>query len=223
MKKYIVLALILAVFTASQVCAETLNLTALPTQQAGGYYVGAVPGNINGGTSANYYCDDFLTHTSVPNSFTVLVSSLSNISGTKFYNVSDPAGSLKKYEQVGWLMYEMNITPPNTPAIAAIQFAMWDVFTPTAPIYGTQNGTTFADSAYWLDASAKINPNSYDFSQMRIYTAQPASSNQEFIGGKVSAVPEPSTWLLICLGFVVLMVCRKRQQDVQEAQLLCRW
>ena len=218
MKKYIVLALILAVFTASQVYAETatLNLQTLPTQQAGGYYVGAIGGNI-GGTQANYYCDDFSTHTAVPSSFTVLVSTLSNITGTKFANQPN---ALIKYEQVGWLMYEMQINPANT---AAIQFAMWSVFTPSTPIYGTPSGTTFADSAYWLDASAKINPNSYDFSQMRIYTASPnAGSNQEFIGGNVSAVPEPSTWLLICLGFVVLMVYRKRQQDVQGAQLPCR-
>ena len=118
MKKYIVIALVLTVFAASNVCAETLNLTTMPVLKANGYYVGAVGGNINGGTKANYYCDDFATSTNVPSSFAVLVSTLSNISGTKFYSQTD---TLKKYQQVGWLMYQMEINPINT---AAIQFAM---------------------------------------------------------------------------------------------------
>jgi len=201
MKKYIIIAFILAVFTASQVCAETLNLQTLPTQTAGGYYVGAVGGNINGGTRANYYCDDFATTTRVPSSFAVLISTLSNISGTKFFSQSE---SLKKYQQVGWLMYQMEINPIKT---AAIQFAMWSVFTPGSP--------TFEDSAAWLDASGMINAGSYDFSQMRIYTAT-TTINQEFVGGKVSAVPEPAEWLLLIigLGLITYSVYGNREKGV---------
>ncbi|MFA5179777.1 MAG: PEP-CTERM sorting domain-containing protein [Syntrophales bacterium] len=199
MKKCIVMALILAVFAVSNVCAETLNLTTLPVLKANGYYVGAIGGNINGGTRANYYCDDFATTTNVPSSFTVLVSTLSNISGTKFFSQTD---SLKKYQQVGWLMYQMEINPLKT---AAIQFAMWSVFTPSSP--------TFEDSAAWLDASTRIDAASYDFSQMRIYTAT-NTINQEFVGGHVglSAVPEPAEWLLLMIGLGLITYSVRRNR-----------
>ena len=118
MKKYITVALIFAVFAVAPVYAETLNLTTLPVLKANGYYVGAVGGYITGGTKANYYCDDFATSTAVPSSFTVLVSTLSDISGTKFSSQTD---ALKKYQQVGWLMYQMEINPTKTAAIQVIR------------------------------------------------------------------------------------------------------
>ncbi len=187
---------------SAPVFADTLNLTTLPVTQAGGYYVGAVGGNLNGGTSANYYCDDFSTITYVPGSFSVLVSSLSNISGTKF---AGQTNALAKYEQVGWLMYEMQINPTE---IAGLQFAMWSVFDPSAPTYG--------DSASWLDASTQINPASYDFSNMRIYTPT-NSQNQEFVGGSVTATtPEPRQWalLIVGLGLITFFGYDRRKQSV---------
>ena len=101
-------------------------------------------------------------------------------------------------------MYQMQINPA---AVAAIQFAMWSVFDPSAP--------TYADSAAWLAASQKINAASYDFSKMRIYT--PTNTvNQEFVGGTVTALaPELSEWMLLIvgLGLITLSLYRRREED----------
>jgi hypothetical protein len=209
--KYIVLALIFAVFTASPIFAETLNLTTLPVTIANGYYVGAVGGNINGGTKANYYCDDFATTTYVPSSFTVLISTLDNLSGTKFYGQTD---SLKKYQQVGWLMDQMEINPLDGNRVAAIQSAMWLVFNPTNPTL-VQYAHNFVESATWLTSSASVvNAGGYNFSHMRIYTPV-GTNNQEFVG-RVTAVPEPAEWalLIIGLGILTFSAYRNRQKGV---------
>lgn len=197
MKRYLVFVAAAAVLAASPVLAETLNLTTLPTTTANGYYVGALGGNITGGTSGNYYCIDFNSTSYVPSSFSVLVSSLSNISGTRFASATN---ALTKYQQVAWLMYEMQINPSQT---AAIQFAMWSIFYSATP--------TYAGAAAWVDASTKINASDYDFSKVRIYTPT-GGGNQEFMGGSVTlaAAPEPGEWALILLGLGVLGYALKR-------------
>ena len=196
-KRYLVLALMLVTLAASPVFAETLNLTTLPTTTANGYYVGAIGGNITGGTAGNYYCIDFNSTSYVPSSFSVLVSSLSNISGTRF---ASQTNALAKYQQVAWLMYEMQINPTQT---AAIQFAMWSIFYSATP--------TYEGSAAWVDASTKINASDYDFSKVRIYTPT-GTGNQEFMGGSVTlaAAPEPGEWVLILLGLGLMAYALKR-------------
>ena len=102
----------------------------------------------------------------------------------------------------------MNQLEINPTKIADIQFAMWSVFTPSGV-------PTFGDSAAWLAASTKINASSYDFSNMRIYTAK-GTINQEFVGGSVTAVPEPAEWmmLIIGLGLITYSVYRNRTKGV---------
>ena len=81
-----------------------------------------------------------------------------------------------------------------------------------------------------------LSGNNLDQLSVSSFVGATASSNEFFVarfrgfenGGsdKVPgfySVPEPSTWLLICLGFVGLMVFRNRQQDVQESELLYKW
>jgi hypothetical protein len=66
-----------------------------------------------------------------------------------------------------------------------------------------------------LNAANTVDLTGYDFSNIRIFTAKPANSNQEFITGTITtlpeSVPEPATFLLFGSGAVGLIVIRKRR------------
>ncbi len=199
--KKIVLALVAAsclwVCGAGAVLADTLNLQSLPSDMFQGYYVGPVSGNLNGGAQTGFVCDDFLTETYVPSSFPVQVSTLADISQTKF---GGQPNALFKYQEVAWLLNQMNSNPTQ---VGPIQFAIWNVFTPSTPDpAGTQD---------WINAAASINPAEWDFSSMRIYTAT-TTRNQEFVGGGATSVPEPGLILLLGFGLAGLGMLEGRRR-----------
>jgi len=184
----------LCVFYIGVVHADTINLTGLPSTTYSGYYVGGLTGNINGGYSMQFYCDDFATTTYVPSSFAVAINNLSDISQTKFGGTTD---ALLKYQQVGWLLGEM----ANHPAeVGPIQFAAWSILTPSTP--------AVPGASEWVAAARGINPANYDFSSVRIYTAT-NTKNQEFVSGGAHALPEPNVLPLFCLGFFALFLYTK--------------
>jgi hypothetical protein len=186
-KTYLVLIItgFILMFSAGAGLADTLNLLTLPPTTYGGYYVGGVGGNVNGGYTMTFYCNDFSATTYVPSSFAVAVSTLSDLSQTKFGGASN---ALSRYQQASWLISQMESNPSQA---GPIQYALWSVFTPSTPVV--------AGSADWLNAAQSINPANFDFSSTRIFTAT-NTSNQEFMSGGANAVPEPSIVFLLVFG-----------------------
>ncbi len=171
--------------------ADNLNLLTLPSATYSGSYVGAVGGNLNGGYSMKFYCDDFATTTYVPSSFAVAVSTLSNLSQTKFGGAPN---AVSMYQQAGWLISQMESNPSQ---VGQIQFALWNVFNSSAP--------DPAGSSDWLNAARSIDASKFNFSSVRVYTAT-NTVNQEFISGGAHALPETDVLPLICFGFIALFV-----------------
>ncbi|MCX8022963.1 MAG: hypothetical protein N2745_09345 [Syntrophorhabdaceae bacterium] len=193
MKKYsfyrviLFFVLLLLVIITDGRADNILNLRTLPNTTYYGYYVGAIGGNIDGGYAMKFYCNDFSTTTYIPSSFAVAISTLSDLSQTKFGGSPD---ALLKYQQAGWLISQMESNPSQ---VGPIQFAIWNLFSndvPTVP--GAQD---------WLASARSINTSSFNFSEIRVYTPT-NTRNQEFIGGTVHSLDEPSVLILIIAGLL---------------------
>jgi hypothetical protein len=199
--------LILLLFTGAAYAYDTMYLDGLPLNTAmasdgNTYYIGPARGNLNLGlnnpnSTYAFTCDDFFPRTYVPGTYPVNVSTFDSLMNVKFRDTSNNP-LLTEYKQAAWLVQQLQTNPSS---VAPIQFAIWNIFTPTAPDYAGQEA--------WITAATNaIALSNYNFSDVRVYTpiSLPNSNQQEFM----SAAPIPAAIWLFGAGLVGLVGVRRK-------------
>ena len=140
MTKTLFLLLFAIVFFSQSAKADPVSLTINNggSITSGGVYVG--PYNFtSGGQSLQLVCDTFLNEVYPPETWTANTAPVGGGSGL-FGSTSSA-----QYQQGAWLVQQMFANLGNTPAVADIQWALWDIFDPgtctTACLIAIRMGT----------------------------------------------------------------------------------
>ncbi len=207
MKKGLFAAVFLLI--ASMAMADNLNLTSLPGFTYGGYYVGPATGNLNGGVSFAWVCNDYTDTTYIPSSFGVNVSTIPSLTYAMYASHPPTAGQVATYEQAAILLWQMSQPGnQNSDAIGGLNFAIWNLFNPAVPDPGS--------SATWVTWAQSQDLSAWNYVDVRIFTDTNTVDphNQEGMSGSATPVPEPGTSILFGAG-VGLIACgaiRRRQK-----------
>jgi hypothetical protein len=205
------------VFGAITLSASTLNFDSVDgVKDSAGNYVAPYNGSLDG-TNYLLFCDDFTHNIFIPDSETVNVSAINNLSLTRFGGL---AAATSLYEQVFYL--SSYLVGASDAQRGDVQDAMWSYFAPSdAP---NQSKQAVKD---WL-TQANNNYASKDYSQFRILTEANSDANPsaQFNGKQELFInisgdstnttptntPEPGTWALLLTGLGGFVLTRARRQ-----------
>ena len=216
MKTYLLAPLLLA--AAFQSRADVIvNITSLPTVQLNGQYEGFAGGIVNNKDAVSLLCDDINHETFVPSgNLQYRVSTIHDLSGVRF---SGP-NALHNYREAALLIMGdgtsalpgiMNVSDPTL--VASYQYALWDLFAPSAPGFGS----SAALGAQASLSAMSVSPASLaTYDRLRIYTPTGAITSEQETLAVVSGVPEPGA--LVLLGTALLgAVFLKRRKSAQQS------
>jgi hypothetical protein len=212
--------LLTAVALAIGVChggSLVLQFTQLPNVQenfdytAGGTYNGYALATINGFPAQSLICDDYVDETLVP-------------SGALQFNYSFLAGSnpleyvrfnghqaTMNYQAAAILLNQLAaVTNPSADTITDYQYALWNLFNPSAPANATQRSLQTSAQAILLAGGTQT---ALDYESLVIYTPTDTfASNQEFLGLNTPVgTPEPAVWPVITLAIAAVIWIRRRR------------
>ena len=198
--------ILLLVFTPA-LFADVVSFTGLPANNDHGTYNGFASGTIDGVPFADLICDDWSHTTYVPSgNLNYNVSVLNTLQYARFVSAGGPTDAdIDNYRAAAILVQGLI---DNSGQVADYQYALWELFTPSAPDYAGAN-------ALLADALNKANGNisAYTdlFSKLRIYTPKADSaSNQEFLEiDPPAAVPEPGGIILLLTVMALIFSGRK--------------
>ena len=171
-----------------------------------GVYVGPYVAMVNG-VSTPIVCDDYVDESYLNESWTANVSTLADLSGTKWGSLCN---ATTLYEEAAWLTEQLVSAPPSQ--AGDIQFAIWALFDPSAV-----DGLSLTDQGIvqgWLTQVEGMSFSTSEFPNILIYTpntnysiecnGQPCANTppQEFMVD----TPEPGELGLLLIGLTAIAI-----------------
>jgi len=120
-----------------------ITLTSVGGASQGGVYVAPYYLSVNGGTPIEVICDDYTHSVYVGESWTATLQTFASLGGTRF-----GAGAFQQYAEAAWLFTQFLSNPSKA---GDINFAVWDLFSPSAVQKNTSGWTSGAQN--WLTAA----------------------------------------------------------------------
>ncbi len=209
------IVLLVAVAAASAVLAQNqvhMKLTNPGDNVLAGIYVGPYYATIDGVPNVPIICDDFSDETYVDESWNANVTTVASNSPTWISQRDklDETQQSTDYAEVAYLAEQL-MNPAttcknlNADCAGDIQFAIWNIFDPGAPLdLLKSSGLTndLANARAWLNAASMNAGLSSQYSNVLVYSPQSGSSPpQEFI---MVQTPEPGFASLLGVDLVTL-------------------
>ncbi len=163
----------------------------LGPNQADGEYLMPYYVSINNAAPIAVICDDYDHTVTIGEQWTGIISSFSNLSGTRF-GVADTT----QYHEAAWISSQITANS-SLATIAAAQFAIWALFTNNVP-------SVPGESAWLQNAATAALHNYYgmNFSGWEVLTPNNPTSPQEYIF--YDPLPEPGVLMDLGIGLLLL-------------------